>query len=89
MVWIFSIACILLCAVIGAAFGALRDSRAIFIVGSYIPTYTVLGVLWGVSLAYNYLYDKKKYKDKGVLLTETKEYNKKRMQKKKKKKTDE
>ena len=74
MVWIISIA---LGAIIGVAFGALLNSRAIFIVGSWIPTYAVLGALWGVYMAYNYTDDKKRYKDKGVLLTETKEYKKK------------
>lgn len=82
MVWIVSI---LLCAVIGAVFGSVVNTRAMW-GANYIPTYVVLGGLWGVSLAYTYICDKKKYKDKGMLMTETEEYKKKL--EKKKDKTD-
>ena len=72
MIWIVSIA---LGAIIGAAFGALINSRVIFYVGNWIPTFVVLGGLWGLSAAYLYKLDMKN-KDKGMLLTETKEYQK-------------
>ncbi len=73
MVWIISI---LICATVGAMFGSLVNTRALW-GANYIPTYIVLGCLWGVSLAYEYTRDKKKYKGKGTLMTETKEYKKK------------
>ena len=74
MVWIIYI---IVGAALGVAVGALMNIRAIFLVGSWIPTYAVLGALWGVYAASNYTSDKNQYKDKGVLLTETKEYQKK------------
>ena len=73
MIWLIYI---IVGAVLGVAVGALMNIRAIFLVGSWIPTYAVLGALWGVYAASNYTSDKNRYKDKGVLLTETKEYQK-------------
>ena len=73
MVWIIYI---IVGAALGVAVGALMNIRAIFLVGSWIPTYAVLGALWGIYAASNYTSDKKRYKDKGVFLTETKEYQK-------------
>lgn len=80
MIWIISIT---VCAGIGAAFGALVNTRA-FGGANWIPTYTVLGILWGVYTAFNYTGDKARTKGKGELLTETKEYNKKFAKKRKK-----
>ena len=73
MIWLIYI---IVGAVLGVAVGALMNIRAIFFVGSWIPTYAVLGALWGVYAASNYTSDKNRYKDKGMLLTETKEYQK-------------
>ena len=73
MVWIIYI---IVGAALGVAVGALMNIRAIFLVGSWIPTYAVLGALWGVYAASNYTSDKRRYKDKGMFMTETKEYQK-------------
>ena len=73
MVWIIYI---VVCVALGVAMGAMLNDRAIFLEGSWIPTYAVLGALWGIYAASNYTSDKKRYKDKGVFLTETKEYQK-------------
>ena len=82
MVWIISI---VICSALGVAVGALMNSRSIFLVGSWIPTYAVLGALWGIYAAHNYTSDKKRYKDKGMLMTETKEYQERFGKKKEKK----
>ena len=62
MIWLIYI---IVGAVLGVAVGALMNIRAIFLVGSWIPTYAVLGALWGIYAASNYTSDKNRYKDKG------------------------
>ena len=71
----------------GALFGWLMNSRSILGSANWIPGYVLMGILWGLMGATRLGYTKKEDREKGELLTETKEYNKK-LKKRKQQKTD-
>ena len=73
-------------AIFGALMGMLMNSRVVIGSANWIPTYTIMGVLAGLVGA-SKLYNGKVDPEKGELLTETKEYNKK-FKKRKKQKTE-
>ena len=64
----------------GYLMGCLMNTRSIIGTASWIPTYVVLGVLWGLAGAARLNY-KKEDREKGEFLTETKAYKKKNRKK--------
>ena len=64
-------------AVFGALFGWLMNTRSVIGTANWIPGYVVMGVLWGLLGASKLGSEKKENREKGELLTETRDYRKK------------
>ena len=73
-------------ALAGAFMGWLMNSRAILGTANWIPGFVLMGILWGISGAAR-LSGGKKDPEAGELLTETKDYKKKRKEEDAKDKT--